>query len=330
MKRRVLVTFLGLLCLGINPRAQAQEVMPDVLDYPPTTVILTGKLTRRVFPGPPNYSSVKRGDAAEPAFILLLDHPVSVRESSVDPDLNSAEKNVRSMHVGVVLDEEEEEIALQRLMRSLVGRDVVIRAELMHGHTGHHRTDVLGWVKQIKPKGEKDFRSLVLRTEQEKEHDETRAADRAEAELKAAGVVTGDGPLPIETSMKHGKRVRLEGELVKRKLDPASPNRIGVKDGVQTLWLLRLDRPVAIRPTDNSVKDEHAVDDVRELDLTIFFDDPLVRRNLRALGIDPVDDLDAPEYEPLFGRRFRITGRLTNASSPYAPARLFVERIEAR
>lgn len=329
MRHSALSTLLILVASGVCADGRAEDVMRKVLDYPPSEAVLTGRLTHRVFPGPPNYSSVKRGDAAESAFILLLDHPVEVRAGAKDPDFYPAHKNVRTMHVAIDLDDDEERIALQRLLTSLIGRDVVIRAELMPGHTGHHRTDVLGFAKQIKRKGAKDFAPLVLRTEQEKERDEARAADQAEAELKRAGIFSGKGPLLIDPSLDHGKRVRLEGELVKRKVPAPSPNSMWVKDDVQTVWLLRLDAPVSIRPLKNSDASEHAVDDVRELDLTIWFDDPLVRRNFRALGVEPVDDPDAAVYESLFGRRLRLTGWLTNAHRPNAPARLMVERIEA-
>ncbi len=39
---------------------------------------LSGELTYRVFPGPPNFKDVKAGDAPEPAFILELARPICV------------------------------------------------------------------------------------------------------------------------------------------------------------------------------------------------------------------------------------------------------------
>lgn len=131
--------------------------MPNELEYEPAEVILIGRLSHQILPGPPNYESVKRGDAAEPAFILQLEHPVNVRAGGIDPELNTAEKNVRRIHVWASLDDDAESAALERIMKSLVGRDVVLKATLMHGHTGHHRTDVVGMVKQIKRKGADAF-----------------------------------------------------------------------------------------------------------------------------------------------------------------------------
>ena len=44
----------------------------------------TGRLTRPVFPGPPNYEDVRRGDAREPAYILTLDRPACVNAAGDD------------------------------------------------------------------------------------------------------------------------------------------------------------------------------------------------------------------------------------------------------
>lgn len=41
-------------------------------------VVLVGTLTRRTFPGPPNYRSVQQGDRPETAWVMELDNPVCV------------------------------------------------------------------------------------------------------------------------------------------------------------------------------------------------------------------------------------------------------------
>ena len=326
--RRVAVILLA-ASMSLASAAPPPDVMPDELEYEPAEVLLSGRLMQRVFPGPPNYESVAKGDEAEHAFILKLDHPVRVRQSTRDPDLNSEARDVRAIHVGSMLDDEGDELAVARLMKSLVGRDVVIKAGLMRGHTGHHHADVVGFVKQIKPKGAAAFPALTPRTSKEKDADDARAAQRKEAELRAAGIARADRPLPIETGFKRGKRVRLEGQLTKRKVPADSPNETWAKDGQRTLWILRLDAPISARPINNNNEHERPIDNVTELDVMVWFDEPLLRRNLRDLGIAVADDPDAAVYDSLFARRVRVTGWLTTANSPHAPARFIAERIEA-
>ena len=329
MTGRRLASILLVASVSLASAAPPTDVMPHELQYEPAEVLLTGRLTRRVFPGRPNYESIATGDEAEHAFILELDRPVRIRQSMRDPNLNSEAKDIRAIHVWSMLDDEEDEIAVARLMKSLVGRDVVIKAGLMRGHTGHHHADVVGFVKQIKPKGAASFPVLAHRTTKEKEADEARAADQKEAALRAAGVAPAGRPLPIETGFTRGKRVRLEGQLVKRKVPADSPNELWAKDGQRTLWILRLDAPVSAKPINNNDENEHPIDNVTELDLSIWFDDSLLRRNFRAFGIEVVDDPDAAAYDSLFTRRVRVTGWLTTANSPHAPARFIAERIEA-
>lgn len=56
-----------LLLIGFGASANGQ----NCLEYGPT-VSLTGTLRSQVFPGPPNYKSIKRGDRKETAIILAL------------------------------------------------------------------------------------------------------------------------------------------------------------------------------------------------------------------------------------------------------------------
>src|SRR5262245_65423772 len=45
-----------------------------------------GILNYRIFPGPPNYEDVRKGDTPEPTYILKLDEPVcATGVESVDP-----------------------------------------------------------------------------------------------------------------------------------------------------------------------------------------------------------------------------------------------------
>jgi hypothetical protein len=68
------------------------------LRYKPDTVAVAGVLTRKTFPGRPNYESVKEGDEPETAFYLEVGVPLCTIAS---PD--SADDNNVSLHVPTVL-----------------------------------------------------------------------------------------------------------------------------------------------------------------------------------------------------------------------------------
>jgi len=71
----------GLVAVGGT--ASAKEAC---LKYEPEIVKLVGVTTRHTFPGPPNYESVKKGDAPERYWLLRLPRPVCVRPSNLADD----------------------------------------------------------------------------------------------------------------------------------------------------------------------------------------------------------------------------------------------------
>ena len=48
------------------------------------SVMLSGKVVAKVFPGPPNYYSIQQGDQPENAWLLVLDKPECVQARSED------------------------------------------------------------------------------------------------------------------------------------------------------------------------------------------------------------------------------------------------------
>jgi len=70
--------------LAAAPAAPSGPCLPitEAQDGP---VTLSGQLERHVYPGPPNYESIRRGDRAETAYILVLDRPVCLREETAIP-----------------------------------------------------------------------------------------------------------------------------------------------------------------------------------------------------------------------------------------------------
>jgi hypothetical protein len=106
----------------------------DCLSYA-GRVELDGMLVRRVYPGPPNYESVARGDRAETAWLLRLSRPACVAADARDPGgINLAVEDLRE--VQLVLTPEQ-------LRRARAGQRVALSGALFGAHTGHHRTPVL-------------------------------------------------------------------------------------------------------------------------------------------------------------------------------------------
>lgn len=111
-----------------------------------SNVSLTGTLTSRVFAGPPNYESIKRGDRKETAIILTLAAPVCTTTGNPADSFDVAETNVRQ--VQLVISKPEHWKALKRLR----GKPVVVTGPLFHAHTGHHRTKILITVAELNQK----------------------------------------------------------------------------------------------------------------------------------------------------------------------------------
>jgi hypothetical protein len=130
-----------LVVLGLCASASAQQC----LEYGPT-VTLTGTLRAKVFPGPPNYESIKRGDRAETAIILSLATPLCTAAGNPADIVDVAETDVRDVQLVITKPSD------WKLVKRLVGKPVVLTGTLFHSHTGHHRTKVLLTVAELKPK----------------------------------------------------------------------------------------------------------------------------------------------------------------------------------
>ena len=125
-----LVFLFGISLLAIAPGMAAEPC----LNYEPRVVQLIGTMRRQAFPGPPNYESVKHGDALEVYWLLQLPARICVVASAAEDPLNEPETGV---------------VALQMLVqdypgyRHLLGKRVKVTGTLFHAVTGHHHTRVL-------------------------------------------------------------------------------------------------------------------------------------------------------------------------------------------
>jgi hypothetical protein len=114
----------------------------------PHTVKLVGVIKNQTFPGPPNYESVVKGDAAEDYWILKLDEPIDVAEDPAYPvpDENRPQLNQRELQVNLDDNLNADYAAYQKLL----GKKVEVTGELSQGFTVHHKTPVMIGVNGIR------------------------------------------------------------------------------------------------------------------------------------------------------------------------------------
>jgi hypothetical protein len=124
------------MCLCASARGQ------KCLEYGPI-VTLTGTLRSQVFPGPPNFESINRGDLKETALLLALTKPACVNGN--DPaNQKIAESGIRRMQLVVRSN------AHWKIVRRLMGKRAVVTGTLFQWETGHHHTKVLIDVSNIR------------------------------------------------------------------------------------------------------------------------------------------------------------------------------------
>ena len=74
------------------------------MQYEPTVVKIEGTLISKTFPGPPNYTSVKKGDRPETYWLIRVRQPICVDQDPREPDLGEAHQNVRLVQLVVKPD----------------------------------------------------------------------------------------------------------------------------------------------------------------------------------------------------------------------------------
>jgi hypothetical protein len=133
--RMCVLTFSLLLVVSA-----AEVTAQDCFSYEADAVQLTGTISKKTFPGPPNYESIRRGDKPETYWILHLPRSVCTT-AGADSD---AESGVTDLQL--ILTQKQ-----YALYKKFVGRKVrvTVTGRLMHAHTGHHHTPVLMEVTDI-------------------------------------------------------------------------------------------------------------------------------------------------------------------------------------
>jgi hypothetical protein len=115
------------------------SVGSQCLDYEPSIVELTGTMKSVVFPGRPNYESVKEGDEPETHWVLYLDSAICVNGDPKD-NFKQAETKIKSLQLL---------IGNYNKYRHLLGQKVTVKGMLTHGFTAHHHTPVMLGVRDL-------------------------------------------------------------------------------------------------------------------------------------------------------------------------------------
>jgi hypothetical protein len=136
MNLRLLVPILA-TAIGYLSTPPSGPEPPACLRYEPDTIEIQGLLRRHVFPGRPNYESVKAGDEAESGFYLHLSKPICFTADSTDP-VNETLPAVDFIQLNL------DSVGYSRL-RPFLGHVVRLRGRAYGAHTGHHHAPVVLW-----------------------------------------------------------------------------------------------------------------------------------------------------------------------------------------
>ena len=110
--------------------------------FEPRYVELNGVIRTLQFAGPPNYESIKNGDADETGPYLILNNPIDVQlVPKLRSDTDMPEKNVKLLQLVVQNKKDWGKVK--------DGNHVHIIGTLFHAFTGHHHARVLLMIKKI-------------------------------------------------------------------------------------------------------------------------------------------------------------------------------------
>lgn len=110
---------------------------------PSGQVRLRGRLSVRVFPGPPNFESVKQGDAPERTYLLTLPKPICLddgRDGFADPSARFDQVQVSTQNPD-----------LWPRLRASLGRTVAVDGDGFAAFTGHHHAPLVVLADQVAP-----------------------------------------------------------------------------------------------------------------------------------------------------------------------------------
>ena len=132
----------------VNTAATPLRPAPKTYQYEPHVETLTGVLDTRIYPGLPNYESVREGDRPNKVWLIKLRHPISMAPGP-EPASFERETGIREIHV-ILTD-----LKGQNELKAQKSKTVTVTGTIFHAHTIHHPLpllmDVQGY-KLPKPK----------------------------------------------------------------------------------------------------------------------------------------------------------------------------------
>ena len=131
---------LWLVGLAIGFGLASGDAEARCLRYEPAQVTLLGTLTSRTVPGPPNYTSIARGDFPETIVVLVLEEPICVTGNTSSSQNSKSHSNI----------EEVQFVLKGNAHRLLIDKKVRATGTLSSAQSGHHRTPVLLTVKGLR------------------------------------------------------------------------------------------------------------------------------------------------------------------------------------
>ena len=114
---------------------------------------LNGKLSYVVFPGPPNFTDVKKGDTPEPTYILELVTPICLKG---DEDFADPKIHFNTVHLRYGKE------ASAQLKASVNKKITVNLSDPYAAHTGHHHAPLVASVVSVQLEGEKPSTTRTL------------------------------------------------------------------------------------------------------------------------------------------------------------------------
>ena len=129
-----------ILSIFLSQRVSASE---RVYQYDPQVVTLTGVLDTRVYAGPPNYESVKKGDRPNKVWLVRLPRPISI-DPGPGPASFERETGIKEIHVILT------ELKGEEILKRHKGETVTLTGKIFHAHTIHHPLPVLMAVQGYK------------------------------------------------------------------------------------------------------------------------------------------------------------------------------------
>jgi hypothetical protein len=140
MPRNLVV--LSTICLTICIVSSANAECIDLKQK--DTLSFEGTLNYRIYPGPPNYEDVRKGDTPEPTYILKLDEPIcATGDEFVD-------QNLKFDRIQIFPESGKAAQVLWRDLRGFIGQRVLVAGtDLAAGtgafgrHTGHHHAPLM-------------------------------------------------------------------------------------------------------------------------------------------------------------------------------------------